>query len=77
MSARSKRTRHQAIWTMQALGPDGWAVAERFVDHPSPMILEDVAEQLRALVRVETGWTPTVRLLDPRGRDVSARYELD
>jgi hypothetical protein len=64
-------------WTVQALGHDGWVVAERSVDHPSSPILEDVAEQLRALVRGETGWTPTVPALDPQGRDVSASFRLD
>jgi hypothetical protein len=77
MTVRPRGIGQARVWTVQALGHDGWVVAERSVDHPSSLILDQVADQLRAHVRGETGWTPTLRVLDPQGRDVSARFRLD
>jgi hypothetical protein len=76
MTVRPSRVA-RAAWTVQALSNDGWVVAERSVHDPSSLIRDYVAEQLRALVRSETRWTPTLRVLDPLGRDVSARFRLD
>jgi hypothetical protein len=77
MTARPKRGPIPSRWMVQAIGPDGWVVAERSVDRPNRMLLEDVAEQLRALVRSETGWTPRLRVLDSGGHDVSAASGLE
>ncbi len=63
--------------TLLAVGPQGWAVAERRIDHPTPMIVAEVADQLRAAVRSDTGWLPTILVLDETGADVSRRYPVD
>lgn len=63
--------------TIRAIGPDGWVVAERTVDRATAMVVEDAAEQLRATVRGDTGWTPRIVVLDRRGRDVTARYDVN
>lgn len=62
---------------VRAVGRDGWVVAERPVDYPTPLAVERVADELRAAVRSDTGWTPTVIVLDEAGRDVTARYGVN
>ncbi len=74
---RSRVRGLDAAVTLLAIGPQGWAVAERRIDHPTPLIVADVADQLRAAVRSDTGWTPTVLVLDRSGDDVSSRYPVE
>jgi hypothetical protein len=62
---------------VRAIGRDGWAVAERPVDYPTPLVVERVADELRAAVRSDTGWTPAIRVLDELGRDVTSRYAVE
>ncbi len=62
---------------VRAIGPEGWALAERPVDWPSSLVVERVADELRATMRNEIGWTPTIVVLDHDGRDVTAAYEVN
>lgn len=63
--------------TICAIGPGGWAVAERSVDYATTMLVEQAADELRSGVRSETGWTPRMVVLDDRGRDVTADYRVN
>jgi hypothetical protein len=40
-------------------------------------LVEDAAEQLRAAVRSESGWTPPIVVSDMRGREVTFRYNVN
>ncbi len=62
---------------VRAIGPEGWALAERPVDLPTTLVVERVADELRATMRHEIGWTPTIVVLDNDGRDVTAAYEVN
>ena len=63
--------------TVQAIGPQGWAVAERMVDHSTPLVVEQAADELRATVRSDSGWLPRLVVLDEQGRDVTAAYDVN
>jgi len=60
-----------------AIGRQGWAVAERRIEHATPLVVEAVAEQLRGMVRADSGWMPTIVVLDATGDDVTARYRVE
>ena len=62
---------------VRAIGRDGWAIAERPVDYPTRLVVERVTNELRAMVRSDTGWTPTIVVLDEAGRDVTPRFEVN
>ena len=62
---------------VRAIGSQGWAVAERPVDHPTLLSVERVADELRSTVRSETGRTPIIVVTDPDERDVTAAYEVN
>ena len=63
--------------TVIAIGREGWAVADRRVDVPLPTLVEDAAEQLRALVRSEHGWQPRIVVLTADGQDISTEFRVD
>jgi len=63
--------------TVFAIGRDGWAVAERPIDFVSAIVVESVADELRAAVRSDTGWTPTIVVVDRYGRDVTPDFKVD
>lgn len=69
--------RYAGSATIQAIGPDGWAVTERVVDHAVGLVVEEVAAELRAAVRRDTGWQPRIVVLDDRGRDISTHYDVN
>ena len=71
------RRRRAPLRTVCVIGPDGWMVAERPVDFAAAMVVESVADELRALVRSDSGWTPTIVMLDQRGRDVTQHYSVN
>ena len=60
-----------------AIGRQGWAVAERRIEHATPLVVEAIAEQMRGTVRADSGWMPTIVVLDAAGDDVTARYRVD
>jgi len=68
--------RHRAV-TVQAIGPQGWAVAERIIDSSAPLVVEQAAEALRATVRSDSGGLPRLVVLDEYGRDVTAAYRVN
>ncbi len=69
--------RHAPPLTVFAIGRDGWAVAERPVDFVNEMVVESVADELRAAVRNDTGWTPAIVVVDSYGCDVTHRFKVD
>ena len=62
---------------VRAVGRDGWVVAERPVDYPTRLVVERVADDLRAAVRRDTGWAPTMMVFDEEGRDITSRYDVN
>jgi hypothetical protein len=68
---------HGRSVTIQAIGPQGWPVAERVVDYVTEITVEDAAEQLRAAVRSDYGWQATIVVRDARGRDITRRYRVN
>ncbi len=69
--------RRAAPLTVFAIGRDGWPVAERPVDFVDAIIVESVADELRAAVRNDTEWTPTIVVVDKDGRDVTLDFKVD
>lgn len=63
--------------TVQAIGPDGWAIAERSVDSATPMTVKQTADELRATVRSDSGWLPRIVVLDEQDRDVTDTYNVN
>lgn len=63
--------------TVFAIGRDGWAVAEQPIDFVSAIVVESVADELRAAVLSDTGWTPTIVVVDRYGRDVTPDFKVD
>ena len=61
---------------VQAVGRDGWVVAERRLDHGLSILIEDAADALRSAVRLETGWEPRIVVQDEEGHDLTARYNF-
>ncbi len=71
--------KRRAAWpaVVRAIGPHGWVAAERPVDYPTRLVVERVADELRAAVRSDTGWTPTLIVLDENGRDITCHYDVN
>jgi hypothetical protein len=63
--------------TLLAIGPDGWPCSERIVDRAVPLIVEQVADDLRSAVRSDSGWLPRIAVLDERGRDITASFNVN
>jgi len=63
--------------TIQAIGAEGWAVAERMVDARSPLVVEEAADELRAAVRSDRGWIPRLVVFDDQGLDVTANFDVN
>ncbi len=63
--------------TLYAIGPDGWPCAERIVDHAVPLIVEQVADELRSAVRSDSRWLPRIAVLDEHGRDITASFNVN
>lgn len=59
-----------------AIGREGWPLAERLLETATRIVIEDTADQVRGLVRADTGWTPTIRVLDEDGNDLSSLYNV-
>jgi hypothetical protein len=74
---RSNGSEQTATVAVLAIGRQGWAVAERRIEHATPLVVEAIAEQLRGMVRADSGWMPTIVVLDVTGDDVSARYRVE
>jgi hypothetical protein len=62
--------------TLFAIGPNGWPHSERIVDRAVPLIVEEVADELRSAVRSASGWLPRIAVLDERGRDITASFNV-
>jgi hypothetical protein len=75
--ATSRPARPSPNLRILAIGPNGWAVAERIVEHPIPMLVEQAAEELRWAIRSETGRTPLIMVLDDRGRDLTRSFDVN
>ncbi len=72
-----RRSPAQGPITILAIGKQGWAVAERQVERPTALIIGAIAEQLRGIVRADTGWMPSIVVLDGAGADVTDEYPVD